>query len=148
MSRRKEDQVAVEEMLAEVVGAEVTPADEIVVDVIEGEDKPVLVEDATAENILVEAVEPEVAEAVLESIDAPFIDIKLTIHEIRPIAIPEGTKIVIENLGGGDLYVGNEVISYAPDSLIAVGDRKEFVGGETIILTSASRPTFRVYHIE
>jgi hypothetical protein len=72
-------------------------------------------------------------------------DVKLSIYEKRILDVPAGTaKVVVENLGGGDLYVDANAISYSSNALIAIGASKEFSGVSKLFVSSASRPTFRV----
>jgi hypothetical protein len=120
----------------EVVETEVT---EPVVEV----EAAVEVEYEAAQEPSVETFEP----AVVIPTDAPIsvFEAQLNIYESKVVAVPEGAKrIIVENVGGGDLYVDTIAFQYDPKYRVAPGASKEFKGAKNILIGSASRPLVRV----
>lgn len=72
------------------------------------------------------------------------IEIRLNIYEnlVHP-ALPGASKIVVENLGGGDVYASSTSVKFDAENLIAPDGIKEFKGN-SVVLCSASRPLVRI----
>jgi hypothetical protein len=92
----------------------------------------------------------EVVEVVNSEIKVDVKDVKKTVKSLKiqlAITTPffydkvnEGAKLVVENLGFGDVYVSEEFkTSSDKDSLIATGESKEF-DCETLYFLSYSQP--------
>lgn len=72
------------------------------------------------------------------------IEVRLDIYEnLVHTALPGVTKIVVENLGGGDVYASTSSVKLDSKNLIIPGKTKEFKA-DSVILCSASRPLVRV----
>jgi hypothetical protein len=73
------------------------------------------------------------------------VELKLQIHENKVIPVPKDIKkVVVTNLGGGDLYVSALGMSFSSENLLQVGEEKEFIGAERLFVGTASRPKFRI----
>ena len=71
---------------------------------------------------------------------------KLFIYENVVIQVPGGTKkTVVQNVGGGELYVSPVAVSFNRKDVLADGQLVSFDGGvDKVFISSASRPTFRI----
>ncbi|MEK5060941.1 MULTISPECIES: hypothetical protein [unclassified Paenibacillus] len=85
--------------------------------------------------------------AVQANDDEPLVayDYQLRLYENKIIGVhPEAKRVVITNLGAGDLYSDVDMVSFDPADRIAPGESKEFKGAVKVFVRSASRPTVRI----
>lgn len=81
----------------------------------------------------------EVAEATIEVVESNDVVFERD-YEVRLFGyvtvdfVDDATKLVVENIGGGEVYVTNEVIGYNNKEVIKVGDKMEF--DTQIVLTA------------
>lgn len=61
---------------------------------------------------------------------------------------PNTKRVVVENIGGGDLYVGTTNIHFTKENLVRVGETKEITGVTTFYVGALSRPSYRISHFE
>lgn len=72
-------------------------------------------------------------------------DYHLRLYENKIISVhPQAKRVVITNLGEGDLYSDVDAISFAPADRLEPGASKEFKGANKVFVRSASRPTVRI----
>lgn len=72
-------------------------------------------------------------------------DYQLRLFENKIISVhPQAERVVITNLGEGDLYSDVDAVSFDPADRLAPGDSKEFRGASRVFVRSASRPTVRI----
>lgn len=79
--------------------------------------------------------------------DEPLVayDYQLRLFENKIIGVhPEAKRVVITNLGAGDLYSDVDAVSFDPADRLVPGDSKEFKGASRVFVRSASRPTVRI----
>lgn len=65
------------------------------------------------------------------------------VHRAYPLLRGGAAKLVVENLGGGDVYISPNPYVYRPEYLLPIGGRRELVG-EDMYAYAASRPTIKV----
>lgn len=61
---------------------------------------------------------------------------------------PNTKRVVVENLGGGDLYVGTTNIDFIAENLVRIGETKEITDVNAFYVGALSRPFFRISHFE
>lgn len=60
------------------------------------------------------------------------------------ICLNNSKKVVVENLGFGDVYVGSESVELTGNFLVRHGEEKVFKDVESLVMLATSRPTVRV----
>lgn len=71
--------------------------------------------------------------------------IKLRVHDTRVINLyPTSSKVVIENLGGGDAYVSGDVLRLSIKDVVRPGGKKVIENTNAIIVRASSRPTLKI----
>jgi hypothetical protein len=103
-----------------------------------------------SEEVIEEAVVTDVVETTKEVVTNEVIserEYKLKLFSNIPVElVDDATKIAVENLGGGEVYVTNEVIGYDNREVIAVGQSMTFDTG--IVLFAETRPTVKVTQLK
>lgn len=62
--------------------------------------------------------------------------------------LPNTKRVVVENLGGGELYVGTENLEFVLENLVKIGETKEITGGTPFFVGAPGRPFYRISHFE
>lgn len=57
-------------------------------------------------------------------------------------------KVIVENIGGGDLYVGTTNINFTQENLVRVGETKEITDVSTFYVGALGRPFYRISHFD
>ncbi|GEA16752.1 hypothetical protein E308F_29980 [Moorella sp. E308F] len=72
-------------------------------------------------------------------------EVKLGVSELLVVDIlPEVRQVVVENLGGGDVYVDPKAIAFTPDKCVAPGGKVVFEGVKKVFLEATSRPVVKI----
>ncbi|MGA4519204.1 hypothetical protein ACPA0F_18260 [Solibacillus silvestris] len=61
---------------------------------------------------------------------------------------PNTKRVTVENLGGGELYVGTTNIDFIEENLVRIGEVKEITDVTAFYVGASSRPFFRISHFE
>lgn len=72
-------------------------------------------------------------------------EVQLHIHQNLILKMRgDAKRVVVENAGGGDLYVDVNSVRFHPECKLAPDEKKEFKDVQKLFVGSASRPTLRV----